>query len=282
MESFKTYFLLVAMTLLFVFIGYAAGGQSGMIIAFVIALGMNFFTYFYSDKLVLKHYKAVEVSEKEAPGFYAIVKRLAEKANLPMPKVYIIPDQMPNAFATGRNPQNAAVAATEGLLNMLSEEEIEGVMAHELSHVRHYDILIGTVAATIAGAIAVIANIVQFGAIFGNNNNSNANPIILLLLAFIMPIAAMVVQMAVSRSREYMADEGAARITGHPEWLQSALQKLENYSKRGEVREATEATAHMFIVNPFAGKKSSFKSLFSTHPSTADRIAKLEALKGRV
>ncbi|MFP4331787.1 MAG: zinc metalloprotease HtpX [Campylobacterales bacterium] len=282
MESLKTYFLLIGMTLLFVFIGHLAGGQTGMIIAFVIAVGMNFFTYFYSDKLVLKHYKAVEVTEREAPGFYAIVRRLAQKANIPMPKVYIIPEQMPNAFATGRNPQNAAVAATEGLLNILSEEEIEGVMAHELSHVRHYDILIGTVAATIAGAIAIIANIVQFGAMFGGNNNNNSNPIVLLLLSFIMPIAAMVVQMAVSRSREYMADEGAARITGHPEWLQSALQKLENYSKRGEVREATEATAHMFIVNPFAGKKSSFKSLFSTHPATADRIAKLEALKGRV
>lgn len=280
MESFKTFFLLTGLTLLFVWIGYMAGGQTGMLIAFVIAAGMNFYSYYYSDKMVLAHYRAVQVGPNEAPGFYKIVERLAQKANLPMPKVYIIPDQMPNAFATGRNPKHAAVAATEGLLNMLSEEEIEGVMAHELSHVRHYDILIGTVAAT----IAVIANFLQFGAIFGGgrDNNGGSNIIIMLLLAFVMPIAAMIIQMSVSRSREYMADAGAARITGHPEWLQSALMKLENYGKRGYVKEATEATAHMFIVNPFGGRNVSFKSLFSTHPSTEDRIARLEALKGKV
>lgn len=283
MESFKTFFLLTGLTLLFVWIGYMAGGQTGMVIAFVMAAGMNFYSYYYSDKMVLAHYKAVQVGVNEAPGFYAIVERLAQKANLPMPKVYIIPDQTPNAFATGRNPEHAAVAATEGLLNMLSEEEIEGVMAHELSHVRHYDILIGTVAATIAGAISVIANFLQFGAIFGGGRDNNSgNMIVMLLLAFVMPLAAMVIQMSVSRSREYMADAGAAKITGHPEWLQSALLKLEGYNKRGYVREATEATAHMFIINPFSGKNVSFKSLFSTHPSTEDRVARLEALKGSV
>lgn len=283
MESFKTFFLLTALTLLFVWIGFMVGGQSGMLIAFGLAVAMNFFSYFYSDKLVLKHYKAVEVGAQEAPGFYAIVERLAKKANLPMPKVYIIPDRTPNAFATGRSPHHAAVAATEGLLDMLSAEEIEGVMAHELSHVRHYDILIGTVAATIAGAISIVANFLQFGAMFGNNRNGGAgNIVIMILLSIVMPLAAMVIQMAVSRSREYMADEGAARITGHPEWLQSALMKLENYNRGGMVREATEATAHMFIVNPFSGKNVSFRSLFSTHPSTQSRIEKLEQLKGRV
>jgi len=284
MESFKTFFLLTALTLLFVWIGFMVGGQSGMLIAFALAVGMNFFSYFYSDKLVLKHYRAVEVGASEAPGFYAIVERLANKANLPMPKVYIIPDRTPNAFATGRSPNHAAVAATEGLLDLLTEEEIEGVMAHELSHVRHYDILIGTVAATIAGAISIVANFLQFGAMFGNNREGGGagNIIIMLLLSIVMPLAAMVIQMAVSRSREYMADEGAARITGHPEWLQSALTKLENYNRGGMVHEATEATAHMFIINPFSGKNVSFRSLFSTHPSTQSRIEKLEQLKGRV
>jgi len=284
MESFKTIFLLTGLTLLFVWLGFVAGGQQGMVIAFVIALGMNFFSYFYSDKLVLKHYRAVEVGADEAPGFYAIVERLARKAGTPMPKVYIIPDSTPNAFATGRSPSHAAVAATEGLLDMLSEEEIEGVMAHELSHVRHYDILIGTIAATIAGAISIIGNFLQFGAMFGGNNREGGggNAILMIVLAIVMPLAAMVIQMAVSRSREYMADEGAARLTGHPEWLQSALMKLENYNRNGMVREATEATAHMFIISPFSGKNVSFKSLFSTHPSTESRIEKLEQLKGRV
>lgn len=284
MESFKTFFLLTALTLLFMWIGFVVGGQSGMLIAFALAVGMNFFSYFYSDKLVLRHYRAVEVGPSQAPGFYAIVERLANRANLPMPRVYIIPDKTPNAFATGRNPNHAAVAATEGLLDLLSEEEIEGVMAHELSHVRHYDILIGTIAATIAGAISIVANFLQFGAVFGNNREGGGagNIFVMLLLSIIMPLAAMVIQMAVSRSREYMADEGAARITGHPEWLQSALIKLENYNRGGMVQEATEATAHMFIINPFSGKNISFSSLFSTHPTTQSRIERLEQLKGRV
>ncbi|MDR0762187.1 MAG: zinc metalloprotease HtpX [Campylobacteraceae bacterium] len=281
MEVFKTIFLLTALTLLFVFIGGYIGGQSGMLIAFGIAAAMNFFSYFYSDKLVLKHYKAVEVNRQNARGFYEIVESLAQKANIPMPKVYIIPEAVPNAFATGRNPKNAAVAATEGLLNLLSKEEIEGVMAHELSHVRHYDILVGSIAATIAGAIAVIANIMQYGAMFSAGRNRQ-NPFIMIVIAIILPIAAMIIQMAISREREYKADEGAAKITKHPEWLQSALSKLDTYAKGGVMRQASQESAHMFIVNPFSGKNISFANLFSTHPSTADRIARLEMLKGKV
>lgn len=278
-ETVKTVFLLAMLSVLLVLIGGYFGGQQGMVIALVIAGGMNFYSYFYSDKLVLRHYKAVEVSEREAAGLHRMVRRLTERAGVPMPKVYIIPDRTPNAFATGRNPQNAAVAVTEGLLDLLDENEIEGVIAHELSHVRHYDILVGTIAATIAGAIAMIANIMQFSAMFGGGNNRGGHPIIMLLLAIVLPLAAAVIQMAVSRSREYKADAGAAYLTGHPEWLQSGLQKLENYSRNYQLKEASQASAHMFIVNPFSGKKADFASLFSTHPATQDRIARLEQIK---
>ncbi len=277
MEIAKTTFLLTAMTVLFVWIGGMIGGQMGMIIAFVIAVGMNFFSYFNSDKLVLKHYQAVEVNEMQAKGLFDIVKRLSQKADMPMPKVYIIPDSVPNAFATGRNHSNAAVAVTEGLLEILNDNEVEGVLAHELAHVKHYDILIGTIAATMAGAIAMLAN---FGMMFGGGNN-RPNPIVMIALIFIAPLAASIVQMAVSRNREFMADEGAAKLTGNPQWLQSALAKLDSYSRGHEtMHEATPATAHMFIINPFSGKKMSFKALFSTHPKTEDRIARLEKLKG--
>jgi heat shock protein HtpX len=279
MEVVKTVILMVALTLLMVFIGNIFGGTQGMVIALIIAIGMNFFSYFFSDKMVLRHYRAIPVTKNEASGLYAITERLCKKANLPMPKIYIIRDKTPNAFATGRNPSNAAVAVTEGLLELLDEDEVEGVLAHELSHVRHYDILIGTIAATIAGAIAIMANMMQFGAMFGSRNERGTNPIIMLVMALLLPIAASIIQMAISRNREYMADEGAARITGHPEWLQRALMKLDSYSKRSTMQAATPETAHMFIVNPFAGKKVDFASLFSTHPSTQDRIARLEKLK---
>ncbi|HIP03407.1 MAG TPA: zinc metalloprotease HtpX, partial [Campylobacterales bacterium] len=228
MEVAKTVFLLTALTVLFVWIGGMIGGQMGMLIAFVIAVGMNFFSYFNSDKLVLKHYNAVEVNENQAKGLYDMVRRLSERAETPMPKVYIIPDHVPNAFATGRNHSNAAVAVTEGLLEILNDNEVEGVLAHEMSHVKHYDILVGTIAATIAGAIAMLAN---FGMMFGSGSSENRpNPIVMIALMFLAPMAASIVQMAVSRNREFMADEGAARLTGHPEWLQSALIKLDNYS----------------------------------------------------
>ncbi len=280
MERIKTIFLLTLLTLLFVWIGGIFGGKTGMLIALAIAGVMNFVSYFYSDKLVLKHYHAIEVSENEAPRLYQIVKNLSRKAGIPMPKVYIIPEEVPNAFATGRNPKHAAVAVTEGLLNLLNEEEIEAVLAHELSHVKHYDILVGTVAATIAGAIATIANMMQFGAMFGGGRDEESpNPIVMLILSIVLPIAATIIQMAVSRNREFMADEGAARITKHPEWLQSALMKLENYNRQGYLPEATPETAHMFIINPFTGKNISFASLFSTHPSTEERIERLERLK---
>ena len=275
MEIFKTVFLLTALTLLMVFVGGLLGGQQGMVIAFVIALGMNFFSYYNSDKLVLRHYNAIEVGPDQAHGLFEIVKRLSHTAGTPMPRVYIIPDSVPNAFATGRNPSHAAVAVTEGLLTLLSEQEVEGVLAHEMSHVRHYDILIGTVAATIAGAIALLA---QFGMFFRNGSNRQ-NPIITIALMIIMPIAASIIQMAVSRSREYMADEGSAHLTGHPEWLQSALSKLDDYARHGNLQNATPQSAHMFIVNPFSGHHVSFQSLFRTHPSTKDRIARLEEIK---
>jgi heat shock protein HtpX len=278
MEVAKTVFLLTLLTVGFVWIGGMLGGQMGMMIAFVVAVGMNFFSYFNSDKLVLKNYNAVEVNENQAKGLHDMVKRLSQKAGTPMPKVYIIPDHVPNAFATGRNHSNAAVAVTEGLLEILNENEVEGVLAHEMSHVKHYDILVGTIAATIAGAIAMLAN---FGMMFGGGDrDSRPNPIVMMALIFLAPMAASIVQMAVSRNREFMADEGAARLTGHPEWLQSALEKLDSYSRGHRVmNDATPATAHMFIINPFSGKDISFKSLFSTHPKTEDRISRLEELK---
>ncbi len=275
MEKFKTYFLMVGLTLLFIWFGGLIGGKSGMLIAFLIAAGMNFYAYYYSDKQVLAHYDAIPVDESNAPGLYAIVRRLTQKAGLPMPKLYIIPDPVPNAFATGRNYEHAAVAVTEGLLDLLDEEEIEGVIAHELSHVKHYDILIGSVAATIAGAISMLAN---FGMLFGGDRDRN--PIVTIALMIIMPLAATIIQMTISRSREFEADKGAALITGHPEWLQSALAKLDNYARRGAViHDADPSTAHMFIVNPFAGVGSALGNLFRTHPTTEERIERLEEIK---
>jgi len=281
LEVFKTVFLMVALTLLFMFIGGVYGGSNGMLIALVVTGMINFVSYFYSDKMVLAHYNAVQVTQKEAPGLYQIVKNLSQKAKIPMPKIYIIPDKIPNAFATGRNPSHSAVAVTEGILDLLNENEIEAVLGHELSHVKHYDILTGTITATIAGAIAWIANIMQWGAIFGgySDDERDNNPIIMILLAIILPIAATIIQMSISRSREYAADAGSAKITGHPQWLQSGLRKLENYNEQGLIQGATETTSHMFIINPFAGKNISFASLFSTHPSTEDRIRRLEELK---
>lgn len=282
MEQFKTFLLLGSLSVVLVFIGGYLGGQMGMLIALIMAGGMNFYAYYFSDTAILKHYNAVEVDPREAPMLYRVVERLVDRAELPMPKVYIIHDHIPNAFATGRNPQHAAVAITTGLLELLNEEEVEGVMAHELSHVRHRDILIATVAATIAGAIAFIANMLQFGAMFGNRNNRGINPIIMIAMAIILPIAASVIQMTISRSREFMADEGAAKLTRHPEWLQSALVKLTNYNGRGEVQGATPENAHMFIISPFDGKKFSFSNLFRTHPTTEQRLERLEALKNQI
>lgn len=281
MEQTKTIFLLTFLTVIFVFVGYSFGGTNGMLIAFLIVCGMNFYAYYYSDQQVLKHYNAIPLDDTKHP-VYRITQKLTQKANLPMPKVYLIPDHTPNAFATGRNHEHAAVAVTMGLYEMLNEEELEGVIAHELSHIKHYDILIGTIAAVFAGAIAMIANMMQFNGMMGNNRQ-NSNPIVMIIMAILLPIAASIIQMTVSRSREYMADEGAARLTGNPAGLQSALSKLENYARSGhQINNATEQTAHMFIINPFSGLKSTLGTLFRTHPTTADRIARLEELKSEL
>ncbi len=278
MEKFKTIFLMGVMILLFMFCGFLIGGQNGLFIALIMALITNFISYFFSDKIVLKHYNAVEVSRQNAKGLYNIVEKLCEIGNLPMPKIYIINEPVPNAFATGRNPQNAAVAVNTGLLDLMSEEEVEGVIAHELSHIRHYDILISTIAAVFAGAIATIASIAKFGTILGNSNQNRTNSFIIIIAAIIMPIAASVIQMAISRNREFLADEGSARLTGHPEYLISGLLKLENFSKQKVMQNATPQTSHMFIINPFNGVKSSFLGLFRTHPTTEQRIERLKNL----
>ena len=267
MAKSKTFILMTILALIFMFFGNLMAGEQGMIYALLLALGINFFSYFFSDSLVLKHYHAIEIKEIQNPELYGIVSKLAKKAGLPMPKVYIIPDNVPNAFATGRNPDNAAVATTQGLLKILSKEELEGVLAHELSHIRHYDILTGTIAATFAGAIAHIANFARGG----NPNRSHRGNSA--LATILMPIAAVIIQMSISREREYKADEGSAQLTGHPKWLASALQKLENAAKGNILNGANSQTSHMFIVNPFG-----LSQLFSTHPSTQDRIKRLHEL----
>ena len=279
MNTLKTTFLLTCLTLILVAMGSAIGGRSGMIIAFLIAGGMNFFSYWYSDKIVLKMYKAREISEPENQPLYNMVSRLARQANMPMPKVYIIPSDGPNAFATGRNPANAAVAATEGIMRLLSDEELEGVMAHELAHVQNRDTLIGSIAATFAGAIAMLGNMLQWAAIFGGGNNDEedgGNMFGSLAIAFIAPMAAMLIQMAVSRSREYLADASGARICGKPLALANALRKLQMGAQAVPMTEATPATSHMFIVNPLAG--GSMLKLFSTHPPMEERVARLELM----
>jgi heat shock protein HtpX len=282
MEQFKTYALMIGLMLVFVWVGGMIGGKAGMIIAFLIAAGMNFYAYFYSDQQILKHYDAIPVDRASASGLYELVEELTQKAALPMPKIYIIPDQVPNAFATGRNYDHAAVAVTEGLLDLLSKEEVEAVLAHELSHIRHYDMLIGTVAASIAGAIAMISNFGTFSGGQSDNRNGGFHPLLMIAMMIVMPLAATLIQMTISRSREYMADEGAAHITGHPEWLQSGLKKLDSYAKGEIIHNADPQTAHMFIINPFTGVHSALQTLFSTHPSTEQRIARLELLKNEI
>ncbi len=276
MEQLKTYILMIGMTLLFVWFGGMIGGQGGMIIALVVAIGMNFYAYYYSDTQVLSHYHAIPIERDDAKGLYKIVERLTQRAGLPMPKLYIIPDSQPNAFATGRDYDHAVVAVTQGLLDLLDEHEVEAVIAHELSHIKHYDMLIGTVTATLAGAIALLAN---FGFYFRGDQNRSSNPMIMLVLMILMPIAATVIQMTVSRSREFMADEGAARMTAHPEWLQSGLSKLDHYAHTIPLSNAQPQTAHLFIVNPFGSGGFSLQSLFRTHPTTQERIDRLEQLK---
>ena len=282
MNYVRTAILLAGLTALFMGCGYLIGGQSGMVFAFILAAGMNFFAYWSSDKVVLRMYGARQIGPNEAPAFYGIVEQLADKAGLPMPRVYIIENDQPNAFATGRNPENAAVAATTGLLRHLSHEEIAGVMAHELGHVKNRDTLTMTITATIAGAISMLANFAMFAGMFGGNDNRN-NPlggIGALLVAILAPLAAMMVQMAISRTREYAADRAGAEISGRPLWLASALEKLEHGARAidNPAAEHNPATAHLFIVNPLHAH--GIDNLFSTHPSTANRIRRLRELAG--
>jgi len=273
----KTAVLMAAITALFMAVGSFIGGQQGMVVALLIALGLNFFSYWFSDKLVLKMYNAQEVDETSAPQFHAMVRELATRAGLPMPRVYVIDEAAPNAFATGRNPEHAAVAATTGIMRVLTERELRGVMAHELAHVAHRDILISTVSATMAGAIGMLANFAMF---FGGRDEDGrpANPIAGLAVAFLAPIAAGLIQMAISRAREFEADRGGAELSGDPQALASALQKIQAYA-RGTPLHAAErnpATAQMMIVNPLLG--GGLKSLFSTHPTTEERVERLLAM----
>lgn len=266
----KTAFLMALMTALLMLIGDFFGGIKGMTFMLLVSIGMNFFAYWNSDKMVLAHYNAQQVDEHTAPELYGIVAKLAKKANLPMPKVYIIDSPIPNAFATGRDPEHAAVAVNSSLVDLLSRDEIEGVLAHELSHVKNRDILVSTIAATMAGAISTIA---QWGMFLGGGRDEDGesrNPIASILVMLLAPLAAMLIQMAVSRSREYMADKSGGEICGNPDALADALLKLEAYSRRGVMPAATEATAHMFIVNPFTA--ADVQKMFSTHPSTEERV----------
>ncbi len=267
---------MASLTGLMLLIGGALGGRGGMAIALLLSLVMNMGSYWYSDKIVLKMYHAREVTPTEAPGLYGIVRGLVERAQMPMPKVYIVDTPMPNAFATGRNPSHAAVAATTGIMRILDRDELEAVMAHELSHVRNRDTLISSVAATIAGVITFVANMAQWSLIFGGNDDDGGNIVGVIAMAILAPIAAMIIQMAISRSREFGADAGGAELTGHPMALASALSKLEGAAGRVQA-DVNPSTAHMFIVNPLKGKK--LASLFSTHPSTEERIARLSAMQ---
>ncbi len=276
---FKTGLLLAVLTAMLVLIGGAIGGQQGMLVAFVIALAMNFFSYWFSDKMVLAMYGARPIEESQSPALYAVVRRLATRAQIPMPRVYMIASDTPNAFATGRNPEHAAVAVTEGILRILDQDELEGVLAHELSHVKNRDILISTIAATLAGAITYLAHMAQWAAIFGgrrDDDEGGSNPIALIAMAIVAPIAAMLVQMAVSRAREYQADATGARLAGRTWGLSKALEKLQ-MAQQVAPMDANPATAHLFIVNPLSGQ--AFMNLFSTHPPLEERIARLRAMR---
>jgi len=278
MGMLRTSLLLAGLTALFLAVGWMIGGQGGMLIALVFAIGTNVFAYWNSDKMVLRMYNAHEVDARSAPELYGLVEQLAARAQLPMPRVYVIDNPQPNAFATGRDPQHAAVAATTGLLRTLSHQELAGVLAHELAHIRNRDTLIMTVTATIAGALSMLAH---FGLFFGGSRDNQGGFIGNILIVILAPIAAMLVQFAISRTREYAADRAGAEICGHPMWLGSALQKLESSARRidNPAAESNPATAHLFIVNPLNGR--SFDNMFSTHPSTENRVRALRELAAR-
>ena len=279
LNAVKTTVLLALLTGLFIAIGGWFGGRSGMVVALGLALVMNFAAYWFSDKIVLRMYRAQPLSEAQAPGVYGIVRNLATRAGMPMPKLYLISSETPNAFATGRNPDHAAVAVTEGILRVMSAEELEGVLAHELSHVLNRDVLISTIAATLAGAVMMLADMARWAAFFGSsrdNEEGGSNPIGLFLMAILAPLAALLIQTAVSRSREYQADASGARLTHRPLGLASALQKLQQANQMVPM-DASPATAHLFIVNPLSAR--TLMSLFSTHPPIEDRIARLRAMR---
>jgi heat shock protein HtpX len=283
MNAIKTAFLMVALTVLLVLAGGAMGGRQGLIVALVLAVIINFFSYWFSDRIVLKMYRAREISRSEDPELYDIVSELAERAGLPMPKVYICPQDTPNAFATGRNPKHAAVAVTQAIRRMLTREELAGVLGHELAHVQHRDILIGSIAAVIAGAITFMASMARWALIFGGvgggrgENRGEGNIIAYIVMMILAPIAAMLIQMAISRSREYSADAAGAKISGNPLGLASALKKLQIANKQLPMQ-ANPSTAHMFIMNPLSAR--GIQNLFSTHPSTEDRIERLKQMAG--
>ena len=281
MNFFKTFFLLTALTLLLIFVGGAIGGERGMTYAFMFACLMNLGAYWFSDKLVLASYRARLLAEEEAPAVHRIVAELALAAHMPKPKIYLIPSQAPNAFATGRNPSHAVVAVTQGILELLSDEELKGVLGHELSHVSHRDILISSIAATIAGAISMLSSMARWALMFGGSRRDRdeeggANPLVLLIMAIVAPIAALLIQLAVSRSREFDADEDGAHLTGNPLYLASALRKLDAGARRIPMIEATTTTAHLFIVNPL--RANAIAKLFSTHPPIEERIERLERM----
>ncbi len=278
MNGVKTAFLLTLIMVLFLLVGQAVGGQSGLIIAFIFALALNFFSYWYSDKIVLRMYKAKEVTRSQAPKLFGMVEKLVKNSGMPMPKVYIIPSSTPNAFATGRNPSNAVVAVTEGIVRLLRDEELEGVLAHELAHIRNRDILLSTMVATIVGAITYLAFFGRFAFFFlGRGGDRDAGAAVgQILMIIIAPIAAAIIQMAISRAREYMADAGGAEICGNPHALAGALKKLEMGVARAPMQDANPSTSHMFIVHPFRG--GGITKLFSTHPPIPERIKRLEAL----
>jgi heat shock protein HtpX len=279
-NQLKTTVLLAALTVLIVLIGKMFGGNQGMIIAFVFAVIMNFGSYWFSDKIVLRMYKAQELSPQEAPEIHQMVSELAQQGGMPKPRVYLIPSETPNAFATGRNPEHAVVAVTNGIVSLLDRDELKGVLAHELAHVKDRDILIGSIAATLAGVVMMLASMARFAAIFGlggSDDDEGGGIIGLILMSILAPLAAMLIQMAVSRSREYLADEMGARLSGNPRSLASALEKLATASQRKPMQQANAATAHMFTVNPLRG--GGVSNLFSTHPPIEERVKRLRSME---
>ena len=281
MNQVKTAFLMVILTVILVALGSLIGGKNGAVIAFAVALVMNLISYWFSDRIVLSMYGASEVEEADAPELWSIVASLSQRASMPMPRVYIIENDSPNAFATGRNPEHSAVAATTGILRILNRQELEGVLAHELSHVKNRDILISTIAATLAGAITMLANLARWSVFFGgrDDNEGGGNFVSVILFSMLAAFAAMLIQLAISRSREYLADEGGARLAGNPLFLANALRRLETGVARRPMEDANPATAHMFIVNPFSAR--GVLALFSTHPPLEERIRRLEDMAHR-